>query len=191
MGQVGGNASAAAAVAALYDNSVASSEPSGESRGSLGSWVAVAEGSADGRAGGTAGNEAEEFGDESWVDVNDEFASPAQALPLSGALSPLASAAASSTPSTAQSSLTSPQPSDLLSPQSLSSASLLLMDMADVVWQGRVVNVSVVGDAPGTLFLSRQKMWFSPDDKEKPLGFWDRGRCSWCAPHCFCVQSCS
>lgn len=182
MEQIGGNASAAAAVAALYDNSVTASEPSGEGRGSLGSgsWVAVAGGSAEGRA---AGNDVEEFGDESWVDVNDEFASPAQAMPLAGALSPLASAAASSAPSSAQSSVTSPQPSDLLPPQSLSDSSLL-MDMADVVWQGRVVNVCVVGDAPGTLFLSRHKMWFSPDDKEKPFGFWDRGRCSWCVAHC-------
>ncbi len=184
MGQVGGNAAAAAAVAALYDNSVTASEPSGDGRGSVGSWVAVAGESADGRAGGAVGNDVEEFGDESWVDVNDEFASPAQALPLSGQLSSLASAAASSTSSSSQSPITSPQPSDLLSPQSLSSSSLLLMDMADVVWQGRVVNVSVVGDAPGTLFLSRQKMWFNPDDKEKPLGFWDRGRCSWCVANC-------
>ncbi len=163
VGPIGGEASAAAAVAALCDNSVTASENIGDGRGSIAS--------ADVRVGAAEGNGLEDFGDDSWVDVTDDFLSPAPAASLSASLlSPL--------PPPSSSSMTSPQPSEILSPQSVSPSSLLL-DLPGVVWQGRVVNVSVVGDTTGTLFLSRQKLWFSPDDKDKPLGFWDRGRCSW------------
>ncbi len=168
VGPIGGEASAAAAVAAMRDNAVAASETTGDG---LGSWTAAGQASADVKAGAAEANGLEDFGDDSWVDVTEDFSSPVPSASLSASLlSPL--------PPSSSSSITSPQPSEILSPQSVSPSSLLL-DLPGVVWQGRVVNVSVVGDATGTLFLSRQKLWFSPDDKDKPLGFWDRGRCSW------------
>jgi hypothetical protein len=134
--------------------------------------------------------------DETWVDVADSYATPAplfsaptastaaaaaSALSATSLFSPSASAAL--TPAATHSSQSSDVPPSTPTPSSSSPASQFF-EQTETLWHGRVTNVAVTGDALGTLVLSRQKIWFTPDDKESPLGFWDNTRCSW---YCFFV----
>ena len=124
-----------------------------------------------------AGDDADRV-DDAWIDAADDCRSPTAAA---AAVATDTDQVASALSAAALAAVASPQASELLSPTS-SSSSLpsSSVNQSDVFWQGRVVNVCVAGDTPGTLILSRHKIIFNPDDNEKPFGFWDRGRCSWC-----------